>query len=104
MNHLIAPSSSGIEAARPQSTIVRERGRALITDACRGRRDIPSVGSVNGPSRVRGATGEMRRKPTFRSSPRNGDPKQIFLSRERLKQRTKELEKPLAQAEWRSGV
>jgi hypothetical protein len=30
MNHLIAPSSSGIEAARPQSTIVRERGRALI--------------------------------------------------------------------------
>jgi hypothetical protein len=36
--------------------------------------------------------------------PRNGDPKQIFLSRERLKQRTEELEKPLAQAEWRSGV
>jgi len=46
----------------------------------------------------------VRRFRTFPSSARNGDPKQIFLSRERLKQRTEELEKPLAQAEWRSGV
>jgi hypothetical protein len=32
MHHLIAPSSM-IEVARPQSAIVRERGRALIIQA-----------------------------------------------------------------------
>src|SRR5215472_18947770 len=65
MNHLIAPSSSGIEAARPQSTIVRERGRALIIDACRSRRDTPSVGSERRRSPERAAKGETRRKQPF---------------------------------------
>src|SRR6516162_174115 len=51
----------GIEAARPQSTIVRERGRALIIDACRGRRDTPSVGF--GQATFTGTHGNERGAP-----------------------------------------
>src|SRR6516165_10679399 len=62
----------GSRSADLKSTIVRERGRALIIDACRGRRDTPSVGSVKGPSTVFVGADKMRRFRTFPLSPLDG--------------------------------
>ena len=55
---------------------------------------VTAVGWVRRLSPGRTGMGETRRFRTFPSSPRNGDLNQIFLSRERLKQRTEELENP----------
>ena len=75
----------GSRSADLKSTIVRERGRALIIDACRGRRDTPSVGSERGRSPERGATGETRRERPFLSSQPNRKvrpPKRTYRDRD----------------------